>query len=61
MWIQRKGLNYHGPRLDLVKPAMPVARHGLVIPVRVKFPIIHRAHSGPSFGPSDPNEPGNSD
>jgi len=60
MWI-RRGLDYHGTRLDLVKPAVPVARHSLVVPVRVKLSIIYQTHSGPPFRPSDPNEPSHPD
>lgn len=59
--MRRRGLNYHRTRLDLVKRPMPTTRHGLVIPIRVKHPILYQAVSSVSLSPPDPNEPSYSD
>jgi hypothetical protein len=57
----RGELDYHRTRFDFVELAMPVARHSLVIPVRVKLPIFYQGSSSTPPCPSDPNEPSNSD
>lgn len=55
------GLDYHRVRVDLNKLTVAIARHGLVVPVRIKLPIRYQIICGTSLGPSGPNEPGHSD
>ena len=57
----RRGLDDHGARLDLVVLAMPIARHGLVIRVRIKLPVRYHALRSASLGTSNPEEPSHSD
>lgn len=57
----RGELDHYGTRFDFVELAMPVARHRLVIPVRVKLPIFYQGNSSTSPCPSDTKEPSNSD